>query len=171
MKAEICNALNEHLKLEFRAWHEYAAMALWFERQDLPGFATFFRGHSEEELAHARRIIDHLTERDQTAVLPQIEQPRDEYDAPRTALEEFLNAEQTVTASIRELYKLAEQHEDQPARILLEWFVNEQVEEESVARAVLGRLKLAGDSGPGLLLVDQELSRGQMPGAGATGPE
>ena len=171
MKKEICDALNAHLKLEFHAWYEYAAMALWFEGEDLPGFAAFFRRQSDEEMGHARRILDHLIERDQEPVLPAIERPQKNYDGPRGALEHFLAAEQTVSKSIRELYKLSEKHEDQPARIMLEWFISEQVEEESLARAVIGRLKHAGDSGPGLLLVDQELGRGELPGAPAAGGE
>lgn len=165
MKQEICDALNKHLILEFKAWHEYAAMALWFERNDLPGFAGFFKRQRDEELGHAHRILDHLIGRDQKAELPTIEAPKDEFDSPKDALEHFLKAEQDVTASIKKLYKLAEKHEDQPARILLEWFINEQVEEEGLARAVLGRLRHAGNSGAGLLIVDQELGRGTVPGA------
>lgn len=165
MKQEIVDALNKHLVLEFTAWHEYAAMALWFERNDLPGFAGFFRRQSDEELGHAHRIVDHLIGRDQKAALPAIKAPKDEYESPRDALEHFLRSEQDVTASIKKIYKLAEKLEDQPARILLEWFINEQVEEEGLARAVLGRLRHAGDSGAGLLIVDQELGRGAVPGA------
>lgn len=159
MKKEICDALNEHLKLEFQAWYEYAAMAIWFEREDLPGFAAFFRRQSEEERGHAHRILDHLIERDQEPVLPAIERPRRDYDGPSSALEQFLAAEQKVSGSIHEIHKLAHKCDDQPARMLLEWFINEQVEEESLARGLIGRLKHAGDSGPGLLLVDQELAK------------
>jgi ferritin len=164
MKDAICDALNQHLALELKAWYEYSAMALWFERNDLPGFAAFVKSQATEELDHAYRIINHLTERDRKAVLSALPQPRDEYDSPRDAFEAVLKAEQTVTASIHELYKLAEKNDDQPARIMLEWFVNEQVEEEDMARGLLGRLRLAGDTGAGLLLLDQELARGALPG-------
>jgi len=167
----MCDGLNGHLKLEFQAWYEYAAMAIWFEREDLPGFASFFRRQSEEERGHAHRVLDHLIERDQEPVLPAIERPRSDYDGPRAALKRFLEAEKNVTKSIRDLYKLAEKCEDQPACILLEWFINEQVEEESLARALLGRLKHAGESGPGLLLVDQELGRGNLPVGDGGGAE
>jgi ferritin len=164
MKTEIVDALNEHLQLELRAWYEYSAMALWFDRIDLPGFASFMEKQAGEELAHAHRIIDHLKERDQTAILPALDRPRGEYDSPRHAFEQVLDAEREVTTSIQKIYKLADQAEDQPSRIMLEWFINEQVEEENLARALLGRLRHAGDSGPGLLLVDQELGKGAVPG-------
>jgi ferritin len=169
MQTEIRDALNEHLSLELRAWYEYEAMSLWFDGMDLPGFCAFIKKQAAEELDHARRIIDHLTERDQKVSLPAIGAPKSEYESPKAAFEALLAAEQEVTRSIHKLYKLAEKHDDQPARIMLEWFVNEQVEEENLARALLGRLRWAGDTGPGLLLVDQELGGGGVPGAAGHG--
>lgn len=171
MKTEIVDALNAHLQLELRAWYEYSAMALWFDRSDLPGFAAFMEKQAAEELAHARRVIDHLAERDQTAILPALDRPLGEYDSPRHAFEHVLEAERQVTASIQDLYKMAEKADDQASRIMLEWFINEQVEEENLARALLGRLRHAGDTGPGLLLVDQELGRGEVPGIVPNQPE
>jgi len=162
--SRITTALNEHLKLEYAAWHEYSAMAVWLESHDLPGFASFLKSQAEEELAHAGRIVDHLLDRDQKPVLPAIEKPRDTYDSVLQLFEFVLKAEQEVTASIHELYKLSEEEDEQAARIMLEWFVNEQVEEENMARAVIGRLKMAGETGPGLLLVDQEMASGKVPG-------
>jgi ferritin len=79
----------------------------------------------------------------------------------------LLRNEQEVTASITALYETAERAGDRGAQILLQWFVTEQMEEESSARALLGRLKLAGSTGLGLLLVDQELATGSIPGAAA----
>jgi ferritin len=171
MKTEIVDALNAHLRLELRAWYEYSAMALWFERADLPGFAAFMEKQATEELAHAHRVIDHLTERDQAAVLPALDRPKGEYESARDALQHVLEAEREVTASVQRLYKLAEKSDDQASRIMLEWFIAEQVEEENLARSLLGRLRLAGDTGPGLLLVDQELGKGELPGIAPNQPE
>jgi ferritin len=171
MKTEIRDALNQHLILELRAWYEYTGMALWFERNDLPGFAAFMQRQADEELAHARRFIDHLTERDQVAVLPELGAARLEYESAGQAFEAVLAAEQKVTASIHDVFKLAERHDDQPARIMLEWFINEQVEEENMARSLIGRLRLAGETGPGLLLLDQELASGTVPGMAPEGGE
>jgi ferritin len=75
-----------------------------------------------------------------------------------------LQNEQAVTASINELYASAETAKDRPAVVLLQWFVNEQMEEEAAARAVLGRIRLAGNTGVGLLMIDQELAGGSVPG-------
>jgi len=169
MQTEIRDAFNTHLSLELAAWYEYEAMSLWFELNDLPGFGAFMKTQAAEELAHARRIIDHLIERDQVARLPAIDAPKNEYESARDAFETLLAAEQKVTASIHALYRLAGKHDDQAARIMLEWFINEQVEEENLARSLLGRLRIAGDTGPGLLLVDQELGGGGIPGSAGRG--
>jgi ferritin len=158
---KILDSLNEHLQLELQAWYEYSGMALWLEMNDLPGCAAFMKVQADEELAHAQKIIHHLLDRDHMPMLPPIDAPAMEYENVRTLFERVLAAEQTVTASIDQVYRVAEAEDDQPARLLLTWFVTEQVEEEAAARAVLGRIRLAGDTGPGLLMIDQELGRRQ----------
>jgi ferritin len=164
MNAELLNGLNAHLTLEFRAAHEYLAMSVWLAENDLPGFAAWMRKQSTDELMHAQKVIDHLVERDQKVVIPPIPQPPAEWASAQTLIEHVYRSEQAVTQSINNLYAVAEQAKDRPATILLQWFVNEQVEEEGMARAVLGRLKLAGSTGIGLLMIDQELAAGKVPG-------
>jgi ferritin len=164
MHSELLNGLNEHLTLEFRASHEYLAMFVWLAEHDLPGFATWMRKQSGDELLHAQKVIDHLVERDQKVKLPAIPEPPSDWASAQALVEHVHRNEQAVTASINNLYAIAEKAKDRPATILLQWFVNEQVEEESMARAVLGRLKLAGATGIGLLMIDQELAAGKVPG-------
>lgn len=164
MNAELLEGLNEHLTLEFRAAHEYLAMAVWLSGHDLPGFASWMRQQSNDELGHANRVIDHLLERDQDIRLPAVPEPPSEWASAEALVAHVLRNEQEVTASISALYELAERTSDRPAQVMLQWFVNEQMEEESSARALLGRLKLAGSTGLGLLLVDQELASGRIPG-------
>jgi ferritin len=156
--------LNEHLKLEFRASHEYLAMSIWLAEHDLPGFAKWMRQQSSDELMHAQRIIDHLVERDQKVALPAIEAPPTGFDSAEALCVHVLKNEQDVTESINNLYAAAEKTKDRPATVMLQWFVNEQMEEEASARAVLGRIRLAGNSGLGLLMIDQELATGRVPG-------
>ncbi|HVS14175.1 MAG TPA: ferritin [Thermoanaerobaculia bacterium] len=170
MDSGLHQSLNEHLSLEFEAFHRYHALAIWFDLNDLPGFASWMRQQSNDELGHAKRIIDHLLERDLTVALPKLAKPPTEWASAQEAVESVMASEKAVTASINKLYSLADKSSDRPATIMLQWFVNEQVEEENVVRALLGRLKLAGSSGVGLLLVDQELAGGVVAGA-ATGPE
>jgi ferritin len=167
MNKELLNGLNEHLKLEFRASHEYLAMSTWLTANDLPGFSTWMRQQSADELTHAQRIIDHLLERDAQPILPAIPAPPKAWKSVEALCAHVLRNEQEVTASINDLYAAAEKLKDRAATIMLQWFVTEQVEEEAQARAVLGRIRLAGNTGVGLLMVDQELAGGNVPGAPA----
>ena len=157
MNSDLLNGLNEHLKLEFRASHEYLAMAIWLAEHDLPGFSKWMRQQSSDELMHAQRIIDHLVERDQKVVLPAVGAPPTGWASAEALCDHVLKNEQEVTASINNLYAMAEKTKDRPATVMLQWFVTEQMEEEAAARAVLGRIRLAGNSGVGLLMIDQEL--------------
>lgn len=165
MNKELHDSLNEHLTLEFGAFHQYQALSIWFDLNDLPGFAAWMKQQSSDELAHAQRFVDHLVERDLAVVLPALEKPSMEWPSARAAVEAVLASEQQVTASIEQLYAVAEKAGDRAATILLDWFISEQVEEENAVRALLGRLRLAGDNSLGLLLVDQELATGKIPGA------
>ncbi len=164
MNSDLLTGLNEHLKLEFRASHEYLAMSIWLAEHDLPGFAKWMRQQSSDELMHAQRIIDHLVERDQKVVLPAVEAPPTGWKGAEALCDHVLKNEQEVTASINNLYVIAEKAKDRPAVVMLQWFVTEQMEEEAAARAVLGRIRLAGGTGVGLLMIDQELSTGRVPG-------
>lgn len=159
MEKELHHRLNEHLELEFGAAHSYLAMSLWFEQRNLPGFAAWLRRQSAEETGHAHRFIRHLVERDLNVELPPVPKPPSDWKSPRAAVESVLASEEKVTRSIDGLYDLAEKVNDRAARNLLQWFVDEQVEEENTVRTILGRLELAGDEGLGLLLVDQEVGR------------
>ena len=87
---------------------------------------------------------------------------------PRHGLPSF---QQVLEAAERVFRTRRDDVEDQASRIMLEWFINEQVEEENLARSLLGRLRLAGDTGPGLLLVDQELGKGELPGIVPSQPQ
>jgi ferritin len=164
MNAKLLKGMNDHLKLEFKASHEYLAMSVWLSANDLPGFATWMRQQSSDELLHAQKFIDHMVERDQKVVLPAVAQPPASWESAEALCRHVLENEQAVTASINELCLLADAAKDRPAIVLLQWFVNEQMEEEAAARAILGRIRLGGKTGVGLLMIDQELAKGSVPG-------
>ena len=138
-------------------------MSVWLAANDLPGFSKWMAQQSSDELLHAQKFIDHMVERDQAVQLPAVAQPPASWDSAEALCRHVLENEQAVTASINELYAMAEQAKDRPAIVLLQWFVNEQMEEEAAARAILGRIRLGG-SGVGLLMIDQELATNSMPG-------
>jgi len=159
MDHRLHDSLNTHLALEFDAAHRYLAMANWLRLQDLNGFARFMATQSEQERGHAARIINHLVERDLQVRLPAIDAPPSTWDSVLALFEDVLRGERAVTDSIHTLVALADELADRPARILLDWFVTEQVEEEDTARGILGRLRLAGEGGAGLLILDAEMGR------------
>ena len=168
MNEDLHAGLNEHLALEFGAAHQYLALAIWCELNDLPGFASWLKLQSTDELSHAHRIIDHLLERDLKVSLPAISEPTSDWPSALPAIETVLENEQRVTRSSEALHDLADKIHDRPATLLLQWCTQEQMEEENVVRSILGRLRLAGDTGLGLLLIDQDLSQGTVPGAMAS---
>ena len=165
MDPSLCNAINDHLELEFDAFYRYMAMAHWLDQNDLPGFAHWMSVQSAEELDHAKKFIAHMLERDQTPVLPAIGKPDPTWSTVLELVTEVYASECRVTTAIGKLCDVAEKIADRPAQVLLQWFVNEQVEEENMAKSVLGRLRLVGSSGVGLLMVDQELARGRVVGS------
>jgi len=164
MNTLLLKGLNQHLTLEFRASHDYLAMSVWLSANDLPGFSAWIKKQSSDELLHAQRIIDHLVNRDEKVALPAIAAPPASWKTPEALCAHILRNEQEVTASINKLYAMAEKTKDRPATVMLQWFVTEQIEEEATARAVLGRIRLAGKTGVGLLMIDQELGTGKVPG-------
>ena len=142
MTKDLLKGLNDHLKLEFRASHEYLAMAVWLAEHDLPGSRRGCASSRATRLLHAKRIIDHLVERDQKVVLPAIAAPKMAWKSAEELCVHVLKNEQHVTSSINELYTMAEKAKDRPGVVMLQWFVTEQMEEEAAARAVLSRIRL-----------------------------
>jgi ferritin len=165
MTKDLLKGLNEHLKLEFRASHEYLAMSIWLNEHDLPGFATWMRKQSGDELLHAQRIIDHprraRSERRAAGDRGAAEHVEVSGSAVRARAQERAGGNRrrsTTSTRWRRRQKIV------PGVVMLQWFVTEQMEEEAAARAVLGRIRLAGNTGVGLLMIDQELAGGSVPG-------
>jgi ferritin len=104
------------------------------------------------------RFIDFVNERSGRVILTAIEAPETEWDSPLSAFEGTLQHERKVTALINDLVELAVAEKDHAAQVFLQWFVTEQIEEESAAEAIVANLRLGGDSGVALLMLDKELS-------------
>ncbi len=96
MNAKLLKGMNEHLKLEFRASHEYRAMSVWLAANDLPGFASWMQQQSSDELLHAQKFIDHMVERDQKVALPAVPQPPSSWDSAEALCQHVLANEQAA---------------------------------------------------------------------------
>ena len=155
------NAINEQIQAEFQSAYIYLAMSAKFEHMNLKGFAHWLRAQWEEETAHAMKFYDFLLQRDGEIVLKELDKPAVEFSTPLEAFEQVLEHEQYITSRINNLYDLATEKRDYPLQNLLHWFIDEQVEEEDSARSIIDSLKLIGDAGPNLFLLDRELGARQ----------
>jgi len=134
-------------------------MVAYFEEKNLPGFAKWFRLQAEEEKEHAMKFFDFLIERGGRVKLGALAEPKAEWTSSMNAFEEVLKHEQFISASINTLYELALAEKDYPSQILLHWFINEQVEEESNANEIIQKLKMIEDKGTAVLMLDKEMGK------------
>ena len=151
--------LNAQLNAELYSAYLYLSMSAYFESSDLDGFANWMRVQAHEELMHAMKFFDFVNSRGGRVTLTPIEGPATEWQSPQHAFEEVYRHEQKVTGLINALASSAVAESDHATNSFLQWFVNEQVEEEESANRILRNLKLIGSDGTGLLMLDRELSQ------------
>ncbi|MEA2029998.1 MAG: ferritin [candidate division Zixibacteria bacterium] len=156
---KIQDAFNGQVVAEFYSAYLYLSMASYLESVDLPGFANWMRIQYQEEVSHGMKLFDYVIERDGRAVLGAIDAPPVEWKSVLDVFEKSYAHEQKVTGLINSLMDMALAEKDHAAQIFLQWFVNEQVEEESSVKAIVQQLKLLGDSKGGLFQIDRELGR------------
>ncbi len=161
-------ALNKQINAELYSAYMYLAMSAYFESEDLPGMAQWMRLQYEEEVTHGLKFFDYIHERRGRVLLEPIEGVPTEWESPLAVFEAALAHEQHVTALINGLVKLAREENDYATESFLQWFVDEQVEEEASADAVVQQLRRVGDSASLLFLLDRELGQRQ-PEAGDAG--
>lgn len=150
------DAFNEQMKNEFFSAYLYRAMAAYFEGEELKGFGNWLRVQSLEELTHGDRFFNFLLDAGGKPELLPIDAPKGDFKSPTEAFEYGLKHEQFVTESINKLVDLARAESNHAAQIFLQWFVTEQVEEESNFTGYVRKLRLVKGDGRGLLLLDQE---------------
>ena len=154
-------AFNDQVTMEMQASAVYRQLAIELDRLDLGGMAQWMRAQSEEEIVHAEKFIDHLAARDNHAQLGAVAAPEVKVEKAIDAFRIALEHEEKVSASIRDLWNLAADERDVDSRPLLDFFINEQIEEEDTVRNIIGRIELIGADGHGLLRIDEELGARQ----------
>lgn len=157
LKDKVLKALNKHLNVELYSSYLYLSMAAHFESASLTGFASWMKMQSKEEYDHAMKIYDFIHDRDGAVELQKIDAPKIAWKTAMEIFQETYDHEKEVTKSIYELVDLGISEKDHATTSFLQWFVNEQVEEESTAMKILDRMKLVGDSKQGLFLMDREM--------------
>ncbi len=163
LREKVEEALNEQLKWELYSAYLYLSMAAYFENLDLNGFAHWMKMQAQEELIHAMKFFDFISGRGGKVRLQPIKGPETEWESPLAAFEHVYTHETHVTDRINSLLELAMNENDHATVAFLQWFISEQVEEEASADSIVKRLKIAGGSGEGLLLLDRELAQRPAP--------
>lgn len=151
------NALNEQIQKEEYSSRLYMAMASWCESNGFPGASIFLYEHAEEERMHMLKLIHYVNDRGGHAKLLDIEAPPLDYTSLLEIFTEILVHEKYITDSINDLYQIANDEKDYTTANFLQWYITEQVEEESLFGTILDRIKLVGNDKAGMFHIDKEL--------------
>lgn len=157
LTATMATKLNEQINREFFSAYLYLALSTEAEESNLRGTASWFLAKHGEEMAHAMKMVRYLLDQGASVKLGAIEAPPSKAGAIVAMFARTLEHERLVTAAINDLVDLALNEKDHATNIFLHWFVTEQIEEEATVNNILGRLRLFGDKGEGLLMIDNEL--------------
>ncbi|MCH8927360.1 MAG: ferritin [Candidatus Marinimicrobia bacterium] len=160
------DALNEQVNKEYYSAFLYLSMASHFETINMLGMASWMRMQYEEEIMHAMKIFDMIIDMEGRAVLKKIDGPPTEFDSVISVFEQTLEHERNVTKMINGIYALAQKENNYAVQSALQWFIDEQVEEEKSVLEIVNQLKMIGDETTPLLMLDSKLgSRTDSPEA------
>ena len=155
---KMMDALNIQINKEIFSAYLYLSMSAYSEHIGLKGFANWFMVQYQEEMEHSMRLYLYILEQGGKIKLLAIEQPQTDYTSPQDMFEKTLAHEKIVTRSINDLMDMAIQTKDHATQIFLQWFVTEQIEEEANPTEIINKLKLVGNDGNSLFMIDKELS-------------
>lgn len=157
MNEKMVAAINEQINAELYSAYLYMSMMAQFEAQGLKGIANWMRVQAMEETTHAYKFYDYVIERGGEVKLKAIEGPPTEWANALAAFEHVAQHEAHVTSLINNLMDIALETKDHASTSFLQWFIDEQVEEEAAAADIVGKLRLIGDNPQGLFMMDKEL--------------
>ncbi len=154
---KMLDELNEQIKHEYYSSYLYLSMSAYCAGAGFNGFAHWLRVQADEELLHGNKIYDYILTRSGTITLAAIPAPPHTWKSPLEVFEASLEHEKFVTSRFNDMADLAIKSKDHATNIFLQWFINEQVEEEDNFTTIINNLKLVKGDGRGLLLLDREL--------------
>ena len=155
------DAINNQINKEFAASYTYLAMAAHLDSMFLKGFASWMEKQSDEERGHGQKLLRYMLDRGGNVQLAAIPKPEAKLGSVKHVIELSLAQERENTAAIYDIYELARELKDYASQQQMEWFIQEQVEEEKTVSDILGRLEFAGDDKSALLILDDQM--GQRP--------
>ena len=158
LSENLLNHLNDQVNYEIYSAYVYLSMAAYCESVDLSGFSNFFKVQSQEELFHAMKFYDYIFQKNGIVVLEQIEKPNACFENILNVFEAGYEHEQIVTSKIYKIADIATEEKEHSTLSLLNWFINEQVEEENNFNSLLKKIKRAENNSAALYMLDDELA-------------
>lgn len=158
MNKKVQEALELQVNKEFYSAYLYLSMNQFFEEEGMPGMANWMYQQFLEEQFHAKKMLKYINSRGQKAILGQIDKPQVEWPSTMSVFQNVLEHEMEITASINNIQSIAVDEKDFATMNFLQWFIDEQIEEEENANNLIKQLELIGDNGYGLLMLDKELA-------------
>jgi len=150
-------AINVQIKNEEHSSRIYMAMASWCETKGYRGAADFLYKQSDEERMHMLKFIKYLNDRGGYAVLSALEIPDSKYPSLLDVFEHVMSHEEFITGSINKLYEISVNEKDYTTGSFLQWYITEQIEEESTVHGILDKMNLVGEDKAGMFHIDKEL--------------
>jgi len=158
LSKKMSTALNKHLNTELFSANLYLNMSSSANAMGLKGAANWFMVQYQEEMVHAMKFYTYINSQGEAAFVEAMAAPASKFKSLLDQFEQTLKHEQFITSCINNLADLAIKEKDHATGIFLQWFITEQIEEEENDREIIGKLKLIGDNGQGLLMLDNELA-------------
>lgn len=158
LSEKLLNHLNAQVNFELYSAYAYLSMAAYCESVDLNGFANFFKVQFQEEQFHAMRFYDYIFQKNGVVVLEQIERPNGNFESIANVFEAGYEHEQIVTGKLYKIADIATEEKEHSTISLLNWFINEQVEEENTFNTILKKIRRAENNPAALYMLDDELA-------------
>jgi len=158
MKTKVVDAINAQIKAEDESSRLYFAMANWCDTKGFSGSSSYLFEHAEEERIHMIKLVKYLNERGAIVKTQALVEPQNNWDSIQDVFKEVLSHEELVTSLINNLFEICMDEKDYLTSNFLQWYIQEQVEEEGSARAVLDQLELARTSQGGMFHFDKEMA-------------
>lgn len=154
---EVEKALNDQIRLEAKASANYLAMASWCDQHGFAGSCDFFYKQSGEEREHMLKIFKHVNDVGGKAMSPEVTDVAHNFNSLRAVFEQALEQEITNTQSINRIVDICYKAKDYTTVSFLQWFLQEQIEEEFIARRALELFDVIGEEGVGLYMIDKKI--------------
>lgn len=162
LPAKLTLALNDQFNNELQASHAYTAMAAYFSKKGYHGFANFYLVQSREEHVHAMKFYHYLVTMDEKPSVQALTEPKNHFESAMDVLESSLAQEKDVTSNIYALVSLADELQEHATLSFLDWFIEEQMEEEKSFRDIITRVSRIEEGGEYFLKMDDEFAERKL---------